>query len=90
MYMKTNEDFGKFSLPTEIWVVASKRHNGELPDTRKILGMGYPQGPKDKKWGESVFFNVKEDAEAFLAAIDEELRKYFGVFRAWMEIKEKA
>jgi len=77
-----------FSSPSIIWVVASKRRDGNLPDPRKILGMGYPQGPKDKKWGESVFFGVKEDAEAFWAAIDEEMRKHFAVFRAWIEIKE--
>lgn len=78
------------SVPTEVWVVASKRHDGRLPDPRKIMGMGFPQGPINKKYGESVFFGVKEDAEFFLSQIDENLRKYFGVFRAWIEIKDVA
>jgi hypothetical protein len=87
--MKTSEDLEKFSLPTEIWVVATKRHDGLLPDPCKILGMAYPKGPTDKRWGESVFFHSKEDAEGFLAAIDEALREYFGVFQTWIEIKRK-
>lgn len=86
--MSNNQDFGAFSLPTEIWVVASKRKDGSLPDYNKILGMGYYQGKVNDKYGEKVFFAIKEDAEAFWAAIDEEMRKYFGVFRAWIEIKE--
>jgi len=88
--MANEQQSENISLPTEVWVVASNRRDGDLPDPRKILGMGYPQGPKDKKWGESVFFSVKEDAEAFLASIDEHMRQYFGVFKAWIEIKAKA
>jgi len=73
-------------LLDEVWLVACKQKNGEFPDSSKVIGMSYSEGITNNRWGERVFFNSPEKAEAFLNKIDIEMRKYFGIFKAYINV----
>jgi hypothetical protein len=77
-------------MQTEIWVVAVKRKDGNLPDPNKVLGMCNPNKTEASKYGECVFFVNEPDARLFYSAIDDEMRKYFSVYKAFIEIVSPA